>query len=40
MKKLFLVFMLLTPLTYGDRSEIVVSPTYVTQKKENGSEVG
>ena len=40
MKKLFLVFMLLTPLTYGDRSEIVVSPTYVTQKKENGSKVG
>ena len=43
MKKLFLVFMLLTPFamaTYGDRSEIVVSPTYVTQKKENGSKVG
>ena len=43
MKKLFLMFMLLTPLamaTYGDRSEIVVSPTYVTQKKENGFKVG
>ena len=43
MKKLFLMFMLLTPFamaTYGDRSEIVVSPTYVTQRKENGSKVG
>lgn len=43
MKKLFLTFMLLTPFamaTYGDRSEIVVSPTYVTQRKENGSKVG
>ena len=43
MKKLFLMFMLLTPLamaTYGYRSEIVVSPTYVTQRKENGFKVG
>ena len=42
MKKLFLIFMLLTPLAmaYGEREEIVVSPTYVTQKKENGFKVG
>ena len=43
MKKLFLMFMLLTPAamaTSGDRTEIIVSPTYVNQKKENGSKVG
>jgi len=43
MKKLFLMFMLLTPAamaTSGDRTEIIISPTYVNQKKENGSKVG
>ena len=43
MKKLFLMFILLTPAamaTSGDRTEIIVSPTYVNQKKENGSKVG
>ena len=42
MKKLFLAFMLLTPvaMAYGERNEIIVSPTYVNQKKENGSKVG
>ena len=43
MKKLFLMFMLLTPFamaSYGGRAEIIVSPTYVNQKKENGSKVG
>ena len=42
MKKLFLMFMLLTPfaMAYGERGEIIVSPTYVTQKKENGFKVG
>ena len=38
MKKLFLTFMLLTPFamaTYGDRSEIVVSPIYGKQKNNN-----
>ena len=42
MKKLFLMFILLTPfaMAYGERGEIIVSPTYVTQKKENGFKVG
>ena len=43
MKKLFLVFILLTPVvmaSYGGRAEIIVSPTYVNQKKENGFKVG
>ena len=42
MKKLFLAFMLLAPaaMAYGERNEIIVSPTYVNQKKENGSKVG
>ena len=42
MKKLFLMFILLTSfaMAYGERGEIIVSPTYVTQKKENGFKVG
>lgn len=42
MKKLFLMFILLTSfaMAYGERGEIIVSPTYVTPKKENGSKVG
>ena len=42
MKKLFLAFMLLAPvaMAYGERNEIIVSPTYVNQKKENGFKVG
>jgi len=37
MKKLFLIFMLLTPLAmaYGEREEIVVSPIYGKQKNNN-----
>ena len=37
MKKLFLMFMLLTPLAmaYGEREEIVVSPIYGKQKNNN-----
>ena len=42
MKKLFLMFILLASAAtaYGERAEIIVSPTYVNQKKENGSKVG
>ena len=42
MKKLFLIFTLLTSaaIAYGEGAEIIVSPTYVNQKKENGSKVG
>ena len=43
MKKLFLVFVLLTPVvmaSFGGRAEIIVSPTYVNQKKENSFKVG
>ena len=42
MKKLFLMFILLASAAtaYGERAEIIVSPTYVTQKKENGFKVG
>ena len=34
MKKLFLMFMLLTPfaMAYGERNEIIVSPIYGKQK--------
>ena len=34
MKKLFLMFMLLTPFTmaYGERNEIIVSPIMVSKK--------
>ena len=37
MKKLFLMFMLLTPFTmaYGERNEIIVSPIYGKQKNNN-----
>ena len=37
MKKLFLMFMLLTPfaMAYGERNEIIVSPIYGKQKNNN-----
>lgn len=37
MKKLFLMFMLLTPFTmaYGERNEIIISPIYGKQKNNN-----
>lgn len=37
MKKLFLMFMLLTPFTmaYGERDEIIISPIYGKQKNNN-----
>ena len=41
MKKLFLMFMLLTPFTmaYGERNEIIISPIYGKQKNNNDKNV-